>query len=807
MKFWFTFLFSLCSSFLFFAQKLDFPRQFLGYEIGQRFTPHHKVVDYFKALSKAFPAQCVVEKYGESYEGRELILVFIGSPETITNRKTIQNSHANFDKKEKTGIVWLSYNVHGNESSGTEAAMLTAYKLISEKQTLLEETLVIIDPCLNPDGRDRYVNFFLQNTTKNPSTEVFTAEHIEPWPSGRYNHYLFDLNRDWAWQTQIETQQRMPHFLAWQPHVHVDFHEQHYEDDYFFPPAAEPMHRCISDWQKQFQNYIGENHSKYFNENGWKFFTKEVYDLLYPSYGDTYPSFNGAVGMTYEQGGSGKAGLAVILSTGDTLSLANRVEHHVVTAISTLEVSVKYREKLIKEQHKYFEKSKSEFSGFLLGDSPNRLDLLTFLDKQSIDYQFVKANQKVKCLDYETGINKTHITVEKDIYVSVNQKYSALTQVLFEPKTYLSDSLTYDVTAWALPYAYNVPACATEKNIEIQELKPLITSNEFKVSSTDLGFFFSWNNFQDAQLLAYLLDKKWKLKLAKESFIVNGKTYEQGSISLLFSDNEDKNKLPLLTELRKNFSVELHPISTYENDNTIFKDSIIWENLGFQKIGLVFGDKTDPLTVGEVWHYFEQQLNYPLKLLKSDNWEEYLPELQTVIFADYKEEDLYSEQLTEFVSNGGKLILLGKNSITSVSKTFSDLDSSLFMSYKTPPDKGVMYNSERGKLVYGINGAIYKCQLNLSSSLTFGIKDYYTQRLSNELLFVSNEAVIKVPKNSKALSGFVGSQVKDFADESVVADVVKFGEGRIVCFADNPLFRAQWWNGKLLFANALFFVK
>ena len=184
-------------------------------------------------------------------------------------------------------IVWLSYNVHGNEASSTEAAMLTLYKLLTERKDLLENTVVIIDPCINPDGRDRYVNWYNETASQPYDIDRQASEHNEPWPGGRPNHYLFDLNRDWAWATQVETQTRLIAYNKWMPHIHVDFHEQGINEPYYFAPAAEPFHEIISDWQRDFQTEIGKNHAKYFDAEGWLFFTRESFDLLYPSYGDT----------------------------------------------------------------------------------------------------------------------------------------------------------------------------------------------------------------------------------------------------------------------------------------------------------------------------------------------------------------------------------------------------------------------------------------------------------------------------------------------------------------------------------------
>ena len=223
-----------------FSQSTPSPENVLGYKIGKQFTTHDKVVNYFNTLQKAYPKQVRIDTYGKSNEQRQLYVAIIASEENLARLEEIRLNHLNGVPTENSAIVWLSYNVHGNESCGTEAAMQTAYELLSKRTELLKNTIVIIDPCLNPDGRERYVNYYRQYGPKINNPNRSSVEHNEPWPSGRSNHYLFDLNRDWAWLTQVESKQRIQLYNQWLPHVHVDFHEQAINEPYFFPPAAEP---------------------------------------------------------------------------------------------------------------------------------------------------------------------------------------------------------------------------------------------------------------------------------------------------------------------------------------------------------------------------------------------------------------------------------------------------------------------------------------------------------------------------------------------------------------------------------------
>src|SRR5690606_3319610 len=294
------------------------PEEFLGYELGSAWTPHYKVVQYFEHLAGHSPL-VALEHYGYTYEGRELVYAVVTSRANHANLDEIRVNNLRLTGLEggtpasgQKAIVWLSYNVHGNETSSSEAALKTAYALLTEYSSLLDDVVVIMDPMVNPDGRDRYVNWYRSVAGKYVNPLHDAREHREPWPGGRTNHYYFDLNRDWAWATQQETRHRLAHYHEWMPHVHVDFHEQGVNEPYYFAPAAEPFHPRITAWQRDFQTTIGQNNARYFDAEGWLYFTREVFDLFYPGYGDTWPTFNGAIGMTYEQGGSGRAGLAVV---------------------------------------------------------------------------------------------------------------------------------------------------------------------------------------------------------------------------------------------------------------------------------------------------------------------------------------------------------------------------------------------------------------------------------------------------------------------------------------------------------------
>lgn len=783
------------------------PKEFLGYEIGQKFTRHHEVVNYFQALEKAFPSNLKVEKYGETYENRDLILAYIGTSENLQKLEQIRANHVNVDKNENVAIVWLSYNVHGNESSGTEAAMETAFRLLTDKKELLKNTVVIMDPCLNPDGRERYVNFYYQYGNRIPDTKKFSTEHNEPWPSGRPNHYLFDLNRDWAWMTQIETQQRLVKYNNWLPHVHVDFHEQAMDEPYYFPPAAEPYHQVITKWQRDFQKDIGKKHASEFDKNNWLYFSKEVFDLLYPSYGDTYPMYSGSIGMTYEQGGGGRAGLSVLTKVGDTLELKDRVLHHVTTGLSTVELSSEKADKLIKEYQNFRKENKFKYKSYVLSGSQELLEpLINQLQMNGIKMESAPENTAVKSYNYQTGKVESYSIKKGDVLISIDQEKGTLATVLLEPKTHLSDSLTYDITAWNLPFAYGVDAYASESKING---KPLTKSEPIKneIQRNCYAYLVRWNSLKSVRILADLQLNGIKVSYHDQTFKLNNQIFEPGTLIINRGENQRSDFDEKVIKIANSHQVQLSSTATgYVDEGLDFGSSHV-RTISQKKVGLLMGDNASSLSVGEVWHFFEQQLKSEVHLIWENDLESALEEINTLVIPEGSYQLSSNESLKKWIEGGGNLIVLG-----AAASSFASAEFDYFgIKSKENPDttsKELNYSSvERNDISKAIIGAIFKCELDKTHPLNFGFNRYETLRQSADCYSMSQGLkLVRLDINPKALNGFVGSEVNEMQSEAIIAGVYEIGSGQVVYLIDNPLFRGFWERGKLLFSNAVYLV-
>jgi hypothetical protein len=800
------------------AQQIKSPEAFLGYKLGTQFTPHYKVVQYFKHLSEN--SQGVeLENYGKTNEGRDLQLAYISSEENIKNLEEIRIGNLGrtgiLDKinTREIAIVWLSYNVHGNEASSTEAAMQTAYDLLVNNNNWLLNTLVILDPCLNPDGRERYVNWYNQVKSTPYNNNPDAIEHHEPWPGGRPNHYLFDLNRDWAWASQIETQFRLKVYNKWMPHIHVDFHEQFINSPYYFAPAAQPFHEIITPWQRNFQTQIGKNNAKYFDKNGWLYFTKEHFDLLYPSYGDTYPTYMGAIGMTYEQAGHGRAGLGITIENGTELTLIDRVAHHTTAGLSTVEMASQQSANMIAEFEKFFDNSKLKYKSYILRGTPEKIEQVQlFLDQHEIG-SFFAEEKTVKAFDYLSKSIKTIKTSLNDLVINTEQPKGKMVQVLFEPETKLIDSATYDITAWSIPYAFGLQGFATETSINSEgtseKSKPAQINN--LVTKNAYAYIAKWSEVSDAKLLGCLLQNGFKIRYAEKDFSLQNKNYTKGSFVVLKADNLHIENFDLtIAQLANSAKKMIDAVQTGFSTNGPDLGSGSFVLIHNKNIAALAGDGISSLNFGEIWHFFEKQLYYPLHVLNVQNINRVdLSKYQVLILPEgYNANKNQFEILTSYLNNGGKIVAIG-----SAMRNFSDKEEFALKQKKN--DDGAKAKSnlvpyelrERTGLKNNLYGSIFQANIDNTHPLGYGYSKTYLSLKLNSASYELLENGFNIgyyDQNAEVISGFAGVNSAQMVPNSLLFGVEFKGRGKIIYLSDNPLFRSFWQNGKLFFANAVF---
>lgn len=814
--------------------QLKSPADFLP-AYGKHVTYHHQVEQYFSHLVENSQRIRHIP-YGQTYEQRGLNAYLISSPENLKDLENIRQNHlyhigmaakpaaASTDKI----IVWLSFNVHGNEPAGTESAMNVAYQLINQANATskewLQNTIIILDPCLNPDGFARYGNWLHSITGKEPQTGNTDREHMEPWPGGRENHYAYDLNRDWAWQVQAETRQRMVLYNEWMPMVHADVHEMSFNEPYFFPPPAEPMHDFITRDQKDFYNAIGEMTSKKFDANGWSYYTREVFDLFYPSYGDTYPSFNGAVGMTYEQGGIG-AGRAVQMANGGILTLQDRIDHHTVAVLTAVETASWKKAKLIKSFRDYFrdsrENPKGKYHTYIIKNNGRNEELTKLLGRNKIEFAYANETKKLFGYHYQSNSEEDFTLEPNDLIINVNQPKAVLTQVLFEPHQHLSDSLSYDITAWSLTLAYGVKSYALKSNLSVKTKKEISYKGKFEYERV-YAYYIPWNGRASAKLLGELHKNKIKVRYARKASLYRGIKVSPGDLVVLKGDN------PHLTQFESTMSVMVEAKRDYEVIESGF--AINGSDLGGEsyplleapKVLLLAGNGVSSTDFGQAWFYMDDIINYPVSIVEVQNiGRTELHNFNTIILPDgwYNFSEADKVRIDTFISAGGKVIAMG-----GALSLFEDRPGYNLTKYATDAardaekqqDEAEMlnaryYNAEsflRRSISAFVSGAIIENVIDKTHPINYGLGDtYFSLKISDNryqlLKGATNTAYI--PAGYKSF-GFIGSSLKKKLANTVTFAVEEKGKGRVIYMVDNPLFRGFWENGNLLFSNALFLV-
>ena len=808
------------------------PSEFLP-NYGKQITYYHQVESYFKQLTEK-STLIKHQKYGVTPEQRDLNVFFISTPENLANLEQIRNNNLAAIGLSKNGnqmigdklIVWLSFNVHGNEFAGTESAMTVAYELVNPKNTetkkWLENTIVILDPCINPDGYSRYGNWLREISGKKTHPGLYDREHMEVWPGGRYNHNVFDLNRDWAWQTQPESQQRVALYNQWMPQVHTDVHEMGYESPYFFPPSAEPIHEFIEKYQKDFHNVLGKNMSQKFDAQNWMYNTSERFDLFYPSYGDTYPAYNGAVGMTLEQGGIG-AGRAVTMSNGNIVTIQDRLTHHATAVLTVVESASAQADVLLKGFRGFMNNSrktvKGDYKMYVMKNNQKLIQLADLLKKNNIEFSYADATVKASGYNYSTKSDKGFTIEPNDLIVKVDQPKAVFTQVLFEPNQKLNDSLSYDITAWALPLAYGVEGYAVKNSLGFKT-KATIELTEKTVPQKVYAFHIPWNNRISAQVLSVLHQNDIKVRSAMNKAIFGDVTVEPGGLLVTKADN------PKVADFEKTISDLIKIKTDYNYINTGFSSNakdVGSENFNLlkaPKVVLLSGKGVSSTEFGAAWFYMQETINYPVSVVEVNSFNRLkLMDYNTLILADgdYTFSEEQQNKIGDWIKNGGKVIAMngalslfdGKDGYA-LSPFANDDDK---LSAEKAKDSVALkerfldfHATERREISKSIPGAIIENVLNKTHPLSFGLGDKYfsLKTDSNHYSLLKNAVnVAYVPKDYKSY-GFIGSQVKKKLNNTVSFAVERKGDGTIVYMVDNPLFRGFWENGIVLFNNALF---
>lgn len=652
---------------------LPSPADHLGYRLGEHFTRYADMRAYLERLAAASD-RVELWEYGRTYLDRPLTLLALSSPANLRRLDELRRQRRRLEDpsllspeerehlaETAPAVVFLAYGVHGNESSSAEAALATAYTLAAAGgrwPELLDEVVVLLDPLSNPDGRERYVAGYQQRRGRRPDPDPAAREHSEPWPGGRYNHYLIDLNRDWSWATQRETRHRLRLLATWLPQVYVDLHEMSSRATYFFPPSAEPVNPEIDERVVRWLEVFGRGNGAAFDRLGWLYYKAESFDLFYPGYADSYTSFRGAVGMTYEVGGGGRAGLVLRRDDGTHLTLADRLARHLVTSLATVETAAANRRRLLSDflAGRLAEARRRDGPVYLWrADRPEAAALATLLGRHGIRVHRTpeawEADARPLPPTRSDGDGaRRHRFPAGTWAVPSAQPQGNLVRALLEPETPMSDEFLdeqrrrveldldaafYDVTAWSLPLAFNVEAWAAtaapprlgppleppadparDGEAPPAELAAAETEADAgtvsrgengtaEAQGEPVGWLLPPAGLDTYRTAARLQDAGVPYRLALAELAVEGRSYPTGTL-FVPRLRAPRGTAELLAGLSGG-AAAARPVHTSFTDDGISLGSNRMQPIVPARIALAAGDGVRPTSLGALWHLLDRQ--------------------------------------------------------------------------------------------------------------------------------------------------------------------------------------------------------
>ncbi|MFT6966069.1 MAG: hypothetical protein ACJAT1_001283 [Marivirga sp.] len=815
-----------------FNTEIPSPEEFLGYPIGFQHTRHDQIVSYLEKLAE-LSDRATITYYGKTHESRKLVILNVSSPDNIINLQSLRAAHleavnpaSTVDLSDHPIFINLAYNVHGNEPSSSEAAMLTAYTLIAslneEIVSHLDNAVVFIDPTINPDGRDRFTHW--ANTHKgNPLVDdPMDIEHSEISPVGRTNHYYFDLNRDWWLAINPESRGKLQWYHQWYPNVVTDFHEMGTNSTYFF----EPMKAIASkDPIMPIENYttLNETFAKYFsndlNEVGSMYFTKEAFDGTYPGYGSSYPDLQGGLALLFEQASS--RGHVQKQNSGEQITFAFTIRNQYISSMATFKAAVENKTILIDYQRKFFKSAlsnaaKSKVKGYVFGDEHDISRTNAFIDKLLL--------HKVKVFELGKDIvaNNNTFKAGKSYVVPTNQPQYRMVQSAFETYSEYSDSVYYDASAWSLANFYNMPyleRTAFQVGAELTEPK----ANGFTVpEKSSYAYIMTWTEYNAPAALYYLQSHGAVVTSAFKPFQINTdkglRKFGYGTVVLpvgrqmISSDSLHV----LLTKAVKNWSVDISTTETGYSYSGVDLGSSNLRILQTPKAVMLVGEGVSSYEHGEVWHLLDTRVNMPITKVPMRNY-------NRLNLNDYNVMVMVSGNYAQFDSTDiSKLqawIKAGNTLITSRTASKWAIDKHLVQESLIEKPKDTATNKTIERLDYvdadehigkkAVGGAIFEVDLDITHPLGFG---YTRRRLpvyrnSNVWIAPSKSPYATVAKytSNPHIDGFITKEnLETFLKPSASLIVSAIGQGRVIMFADNPNFRGSWYGTNKLFLNALF---
>tara|TARA_R110002126_G_scaffold33382_9_gene104447 strand:+ start:197 stop:2869 length:2673 start_codon:yes stop_codon:yes gene_type:complete len=841
--------------------------QVLGYPLASRISEPAAIKQYFEQLAQAHPSRIKLVPYAKSWQGRPLFYVVIGSEKNIGRLADIQQqmqqlaNPQNVDEREAQQLisdlpasVWIASSLHGNEISPPESAMALAYHLLADNspQTadLLSNTVVYIDPLQNPDGRNRFVSRYYATVGLDHSADRLSAEQNEPWPNGRTNHYLFDMNRDWISLTQPETRGRVKALQQVYPLVFVDSHEMGGDMGYYFSPEAEPFNPHIQAHQRQSLQWLGENNARWFDKFGYDYFTREIFDAFYPGYGASWPLYQGSIAMTYEMASS--RGHQYRKADGEILTFADGVQRNFVAFMATIETASKRAPELLTNFYQYRKDAIKQGNAgpvrsFIFPatrDKAGHTKLSAILTEHGITVG--KATEAFKACgeNYQAGsyvVNTAQPTyhlirtllddtvpMDKDFIAKQEQRRA----------NNLPDEI-YDVTAWSLPLMYNLPVVSCNRAVNVATTTvsaERILAGEVTNPDARFGYIVPWGDMAAARFASSALQQGLTVKSSDLPFThQNGKRYPAGSLIVSNADNS-----PQLAEQVQQLAAASGATvtgidSSWVTDGPNF-GSFNVKTLHKPNVAMLWDEPANPLSAGSARFVLERNLNYPVTAMRPAQLRGADLSHYQVLIVPASSRGSYQQELgnsglanlRSYVERGGVLIALGNATdlllagdepLLSSKREYkvregeekkAEKESKVAGSIiKTPEEYQQWLVPEKADPDW-VPGFIARAEVDQQHWLTAGVPDtvnslYVGNQVYQPLTIADGRNVVSfAPAEQLLAGGFVWDENRQQIAHKPLVMVQAVGRGQVISFTQEPNFRAYVDGMHLLYINAVF---
>lgn len=808
-----------------YSEKIPTPESSLGFGVGERHPRHDQVLSYLQQMAIASP-RVKIEEMGRTTQFRSQVLLTISSPENLANIDQILARRADIEASAKDPVVvWLGYSVHGDEISGTNAAMVVAYHLAASQEKVVEEmlndTIIVIEPSINPDGMDRFVNWVTthRGITENPDPNHI--EHYQNWRTGRTNHYGFDLNRDWLLLSQKESQNRIPYFHQYQPNVLGDFHEMGSNGSYFFQPGIPTRtHPLTPEKNTELTKLLATYHAKALDEENRLYYSEESFDDFYYGKGSTYPDINGGIGVLFEQASS--RGFQQSTVNG-LLTFEYGVKNHVLTSLSTIEGAWKNKEKFKQYRKEFYQLAQQQasdenFNGYIFTETKDNYRLAAFLNK-------LQQHQiKVYSLTQDYKIHDKTYAAEQSYYIPLAQPQYRVIKALFNQQKNFQDNTFYDVSGWTLPLAMNIKFAKVGRTWGLKTQESAWQASEEKVAETNnsaYAYIFEWHDFLAPKLLNKLSSADIKAKVATKEFsaTVNGviKAFDKGTIIIPADNQNAESWRQILARLAKEDNIPLLALDTGLTSKGIDIGSSSFHPISTPKVLMVGGKGVSQYEAGEILYYLDNLLEIPVTVVE-------MQRLASVDLADYSHIIMVDGKYTMFngvilnkfkswLANGGVLFgqkraarWLSEKELLKTNFVSKEHIDQLFDTDKLSyGDKEALAGRKR------IAGAIFQAKLDTSHPLAYGYQasELPVFRNSTVIMEQTTTPFISVAKysNTPLLSGYTDQNLVNRLANNPTLIAHNIGKGRIIASTDDLAFRGYFLGSMKIIANSLFFSK